>query len=117
VPVSQAIIRSGLFSSVLTDTATPSSLDVEQIADPRRAIRAFDVDPAPSATELPRNSPTRDFESESGSIPVGRFWRIERHATCHAPRASLPIIFAGNTARQAVGISVGTGSNRRNKTV
>jgi hypothetical protein len=49
-PVSQPIIRSALFS-VLTDIGTPSSLDVQQIADQRRAISAFGVGLAPSATE------------------------------------------------------------------
>jgi hypothetical protein len=32
-----------LISTVVSDTATPSSLDVRQIADPRRTIRAFGV--------------------------------------------------------------------------
>jgi hypothetical protein len=49
-PVSQPIIRSALFS-VLTNIGTPSSLDVQQIADQRRAISAFGVGLAPSATE------------------------------------------------------------------
>jgi len=49
-PVSQPMIRSALLS-VLTDIGTPSSLDVQQIADQRRAIGAFGVDLAPSATE------------------------------------------------------------------
>ena len=49
-PVSQPKIHSALFS-VLTDIGTPSSLDVQQIADQRRAIRAFGVGLAPSATE------------------------------------------------------------------
>jgi len=44
------MIRSALFS-VLTDIGTPSSLDVQQIADQRRAISAFGVGLAPSATE------------------------------------------------------------------
>jgi hypothetical protein len=44
------VIRSALFSG-LTDIGTPSSLDVQQIADQRRAIRAFGVGLAPSATE------------------------------------------------------------------
>ena len=42
-------IRSALFS-VLSDIGTPSSLDVQQIADQRRAISAFGVGLAPSAT-------------------------------------------------------------------
>ena len=50
-PVSQPMIRSALFS-VLSDIGTPSSLDVQQIADQRRAISAFGVGLAPSATEL-----------------------------------------------------------------
>jgi hypothetical protein len=50
-PLSQPMIRSALFS-VLTDIGTPSSLDVQQIADQRRAISAFGVGLAPSATEL-----------------------------------------------------------------
>jgi hypothetical protein len=45
-----AHVRSALFS-VLSDIGTPSSLDVQQIADQRRAIRAFGVGLAPSATE------------------------------------------------------------------
>ncbi len=49
-PVSQPMIRSALFS-VLTDIGTPSSLDVRQIADQRRAISAFSVGLAPSASE------------------------------------------------------------------
>jgi hypothetical protein len=49
-PVSQPMIRSALFS-VLTDIGTPWSLDVQQIADQRRAISAFGVSLAPSATE------------------------------------------------------------------
>lgn len=49
-PVSQPMIRSALFS-VLTDIGTPSSLDVQQIADKRRAISAFGVGLEPSATE------------------------------------------------------------------
>jgi hypothetical protein len=49
-PVSHPMIRSALFS-VLTDIDTPSSLDVQQIADQRRAISAFAVGLAPSATE------------------------------------------------------------------
>jgi len=40
--VSQPMSRSALFS-VLTDIGTPSSLDVQQIADQRRAISAFGV--------------------------------------------------------------------------
>jgi hypothetical protein len=40
-----------LCSSVLSDIGTPSSLDVQQIADQRRAISAFSVGLAPSATE------------------------------------------------------------------
>jgi hypothetical protein len=47
-----AHIRSALFS-VLSDIGTPSSLDVQQIADLRRAISAFGVGLAPSATESP----------------------------------------------------------------
>src|SRR5258707_6186969 len=43
-------VRSALFS-VLSDIGTPSSLDVQQIADERRAISAFGVGLAPSATE------------------------------------------------------------------
>ena len=42
--------RSALFS-VLSDIGTPSSLDVQQIADQRRAISAFGVGLAPRATE------------------------------------------------------------------
>src|SRR5258708_33173735 len=49
-PVSQPIIRSALFS-VLSDVGPPSSLHVQQIADERRAISAFGVGLAPSATE------------------------------------------------------------------
>ena len=45
-----AHVRSALFS-VLSDIGTPSSLDVQQIADQRRAISAFGVGLAPSATE------------------------------------------------------------------
>jgi hypothetical protein len=53
------MIRSALFS-VLTDIGTPSSLDVQQIADQRRAISAFGVGLAPSATEsTPKSSSTR----------------------------------------------------------
>jgi hypothetical protein len=54
------MIRSALFS-VLTDVGTPSSLDVHQIADQRRAIGAFGADLAPSATEVdpPKSSSTR----------------------------------------------------------
>ena len=44
-----AHVRSALFS-VLSDMGT--SLDVQQIADQRGAIRAFGVGLAPSATEL-----------------------------------------------------------------
>jgi hypothetical protein len=36
------MIRSALFS-VLSDIGTPSSLDVQQIADQRRSISAFGV--------------------------------------------------------------------------
>jgi hypothetical protein len=36
--------------SLLWDIGTPSSLDVQQIADQRRAISAFEVGLAPSAT-------------------------------------------------------------------
>jgi hypothetical protein len=43
-------VRSALFS-VLSDIGTPSSLNVQQIADQRRAISAFGVGLAPSATE------------------------------------------------------------------
>jgi hypothetical protein len=49
-PVSQPMIRSALFS-VLSDIGTPSSLDLQQIADQRRAISAFGVGLALSATE------------------------------------------------------------------
>jgi hypothetical protein len=45
-----AHVRSALFS-VLSDNGTPSSLDVQQIADQRRASSAFGVGLAPSATE------------------------------------------------------------------
>ncbi len=45
-----AHVRSALFSA-LSDIGTPSSLDVQQIADQRRAISAFGVGLAPSATE------------------------------------------------------------------
>jgi hypothetical protein len=49
-PVSRPITRSPLFS-VLSDIGSPSSLDVLQIADHRRAISAFGLGLAPSATE------------------------------------------------------------------
>jgi hypothetical protein len=44
------MIPNALFS-VLMDIRTPSSLDVQQIADQRRAISAFGIGLAPSATE------------------------------------------------------------------
>ena len=54
-----AHVRSALFS-VSSDTGTPSSLDVQQIADQRRAISAFGVGPAPSATgSTPVSSSTK----------------------------------------------------------
>jgi hypothetical protein len=47
----QCQYRSAPCSSVLSDIGTLSSLDVVQIADQRRAISAFGVGLAPSATE------------------------------------------------------------------
>jgi len=44
------MIRSATFS-VLSNIGTPSSFSVQQIADQRRAISAFGVSLAPSATE------------------------------------------------------------------
>jgi hypothetical protein len=92
VPVSQAIIRSGLFSSVHGHC---HAIVIGRRADRGSASRdpRFRRRSRTKPNRIARNSPTRDFESESGSIPVERFCRIERHATCHAPRASLPIYF------------------------
>jgi hypothetical protein len=54
-----AHVRSALFG-VLSDIGMQSSLDVQQIADLRRAISAFGVGLAPSATESdPRSRAAR----------------------------------------------------------
>jgi hypothetical protein len=96
---------------VLSDIGTPSSLDVQQIADQRHAIGAFGVGLAPSASESPPEG--RDFELEPGSIPVAGDCGDRNsmgRAYCREPPA---LFFGANTARQLVGISVGIGSNRR----
>jgi hypothetical protein len=64
-PVSHPIIRSALFG-VLTDIGTPSSLDVHQIADQRRAISAFGVGLAPS-----RNESTSEVVRHAVSVSLG----------------------------------------------
>jgi hypothetical protein len=64
----QPMMRSALFS-VLTDSGTPSSLDVQQIADQRRAISAFGVGLAPSATES-----TPEVVQHEASVSLGIVW-------------------------------------------
>jgi hypothetical protein len=60
-----AHVRSALFS-VSSDIGTPSSLDVQQIADQRRAISAFGVGLAPSATDS-----TPDVVQHEVSVSLG----------------------------------------------
>lgn len=119
------MIRSALFS-VLTDIGTPSSLDVQQIVDQRRAISAFGVGLAPSATEstpevvqhevsaslgivghngwrtpdktLPR---PRDIMLGRVRFRSGRLWRPERHGACLLPW-SLLLYFCQLMARVIV---------------
>jgi hypothetical protein len=52
--------------TVLSDIGTPSSLDVQHIADQRRAISAFGVGLAPSATES-----TPDVVQHAVSVSLG----------------------------------------------
>jgi len=59
------MIRSALFS-VLSGIGTPSPLAVQQIADQRRAISAFGVSLAPSATES-----TPDVVQHEVSVSLG----------------------------------------------
>jgi hypothetical protein len=103
---------------VLSDIGTPSSLDVQQIADQRRTISAFGVGLAPRQQSRPRNSPSRrHFESEAGSIPVRTLWRPERHGACPAAGEPAVLFLPANTARLLVGSSVGIGNNRLQKLV
>jgi hypothetical protein len=62
---------------------------------------------------MTRRSP--GFESEPGSIPVGAIVETGRAWGRACCRGACCFIFATNTARQLVGISVGIGSNRRRK--
>jgi hypothetical protein len=65
-----------------------------------------------------RNRPSpRHFESESGSIPVGTLWRLERQGACPAAGEPAVLFLPANTARLLVGISVGIGNNRWQKLV
>jgi len=112
-----AHIRSALFS-VLSDIGTPSSLDVQQIADQRCTISAFGVGLAPRQQSRPRNRPSRPhFESKPGSIPVGTLWRSERHGACPAAGEPAVLFLPASTERLLVGISVGIGNNRLQKLV
>jgi hypothetical protein len=115
------MIRSALFS-VLTDIGTPSSLDVQQIADQRRAISAFGVGLAPSATESTPEVVQHEVGVSLGivghngwgthdeTLPdgissqsrvrfrSGRLWRPERHGACLLP-CSLLFYFCQLMAR------------------
>ena len=106
---------------------TPSN--VQQIADERRTISSS----ASVSRQAQPSSPPKSFSTskclawhkplprprETGvrlrvcSIPVGRFWRPERHLARLAPRSLL--FLPANTARYLVGISVGIGRHLRLK--
>jgi hypothetical protein len=60
-----AHVHSAAFG-VLSDIGTPSSLDVQQIADQRRTISAFGVGLAPGQqSRPPRNRPSPGISSQS----------------------------------------------------
>lgn len=69
-----AHVRSALFS-VLSDIGTPSSLDVQQIADQCRAISAFGVGLAPSATESTPEVVQHEVSVSLGIVGAARWMR------------------------------------------
>jgi hypothetical protein len=109
--VSQPMIRSALFS-VLSDNGTPSSLNVQQIADQRHATR-FCV-----GSRAKRNQVDPEVVQHKVSVSLGivgrvRFrsgWIVGTGTAWGVPNAIL--FLPANTARHLVGISVGIGSNR-----
>ena len=102
------MIPSALFSA-LSDIGTPFSLDVQQIADQRRAIGAFGAD---FACACVRSIPPGFRLS---SIPIGAI--VETGTAWSVPAAvEPPVLFLpANGARHLVGISVGIGSHLRLK--
>jgi hypothetical protein len=138
-PASQPTIRSA-FQRVV-DFGPPSSFDVQQIADKRRAISAFGVGLAPSATvsipEVPAQGKClarHRGHNAPGTHEVTLLWPatfcllaprrdfeseptsiVATETAWGVPAAVEPpdLFSRANTARHHVGISVGIGSNRR----
>src|ERR1700733_13109344 len=136
------MIRSASLS-VLTDIGTPSSLDVQQIAEWRRPISAFGVGVAPGATDSIPEVVQHEVSVSPGilgaqwsmtgppstsryyvrSISTGSSQRRVRFQSGRLWRSERhgraycrepPVLFlATNTAHHTVGISVGIGSNTR----
>ena len=116
VQVSQPMIRSAFFS-VLSDIGTPSSLDVQQIADQRHRDRVFSASVCEAQQSCPPKSSQPPAFRVRGRVRFRSRAIVETGTASGVPCCREPpaLFFLANTARQLVGISVGIGSNRRSK--